>query len=100
MGRAREYASAAARQAAYRARQEWKQPARQGLLAALARTLHGELVDAVAAERCPVPVEWVGGRAEETLRQMIRGVRGEREREEAEAAVDAQEAKEKGGEAD
>jgi len=100
MGRAREYGSAAARQAAYRARQEGKQPARQGELAALARTLHGELVDAVAAGRCPVPVEWITGRAEENLRQMIRALRAEREREEAEAAVASGERAERGGDPD
>jgi hypothetical protein len=100
MARAREYASAAARQAAYRARQEGKQPVRQGLLAALARTLHGELVAAVAAGRCPVPVEWITGRAEETLGQMIRALRAQREREEAETAVVAGERAENGGDPD
>ena len=43
MPREREYENAAARQAAYRARHRAAELPLQGYLAALARTLHGEL---------------------------------------------------------
>src|SRR5258707_538187 len=48
MPRQREYQNAAERQAAYRARHRAEEPPLQSYLAGLARTLHGELRDAVA----------------------------------------------------
>jgi hypothetical protein len=79
MPREREYENAAARQAAYRGRHRAAEPPLQGYLAALARTLHGELQDAVVAGRSPVPAELVVRRADETLRNLIRYLRAARE---------------------
>jgi hypothetical protein len=98
MPREREYASAAARQAAYRARHRGEEPPLQSYLAALARTLHGELEAAVATGRSPVPAGLITARAEETLRNLIRYLREEREREEAAAERGPGEAAKKGGE--
>jgi hypothetical protein len=97
MPREREYESAAARQAAYRARHRGQEPPGQGYLAALARTLHGELEAAVAAGRSPVPAALITGRADDTLRNVIRYLREAREREETAAEAPSQEAEEKGG---
>jgi hypothetical protein len=97
MPRAREYENAAARQAAYRARQQGQEPPLQGYLAALARTLHGELSAAVASGRSPVPAALITGRADETLRNLIRYLREAREAEEAAAEPLSPKAEEKGG---
>ena len=75
MARAKEYANQAERQAAYRARHREREPPRQGDLAGLARTLHGELITAVKEGRCPVPAELITGRADETLRNLIFSLR-------------------------
>jgi hypothetical protein len=88
MPRPREYANAAARQAAYRARHRAQEPPRQGYLASLARTLHGQLQDAVAAGRSPVPAALIVPRTDDTLRNLIRYLRA------------AREAGEKGGDSD
>jgi hypothetical protein len=66
------YKNNAERQAAYRARHREREPPRQGELAALARTLHGRLGDAVRRGESRLPAELLGGSADETLRQMIR----------------------------
>ena len=55
MPREREYENAAARQAAYRARHRAAEPPLQSYLAGLARTLHGELRDAVALMKRQAP---------------------------------------------
>jgi hypothetical protein len=99
MPREREYESAAARQAAYRARHRGEEAPLQGYLAALARTLHGELQSAVASGRSPVPAELITARTDETLRNLIRYLREAREREEAAAERRSGEAAKKGGEA-
>lgn len=87
MPREREYPNAAARQAAYRARHRAQEPPLQSYLAGLARTLHGELRDAVAAGRSPIPAELVARRADDTLRNVIRYLRAAREAEEAATAA-------------
>jgi hypothetical protein len=97
MPREREYESAAARQAAYRARHRGQEPPLQGYLAALARTLHGELLAAVTAGRSPVPAALITGRADETLRNLIRYLRAAGEAEEATAELPIRKAGEKGG---
>jgi hypothetical protein len=100
MPRERAYESAAARQAAYRARHRGQEPPLQGYLAALARTLHGELVAAVAAGRSPVPAELVTARADDTLRNLIRHLRAAREQEETAAVPRSPEVGKRGGEPD
>jgi hypothetical protein len=72
MPREREYANAAERQEAYRARHRDREPIRQGYLASLARTLHGQLQETARAGRCPVPAELITRRADETLGNVIR----------------------------
>jgi hypothetical protein len=100
MPREREYANQAARQAAYRTRHRAQEPPPQGYLAALARTLHGELQDAVAAGRSPVPAALVTARADDTLRHLIRYLRAARETEDAAMEAQSGEAEEKGGKRD
>lgn len=100
MPRERQYESAAARQAAYRARHQDAEPPLQGYLAALARTLHGELRAAVAAGRCPVPAHLVVRRADDTLRNLIRYLAAVREAEEAGAELRVELVGEEGGEHD
>jgi hypothetical protein len=97
MPREREYANAAARQAAYRGRHRAEEPPLQSYLAGLARSLHGELEAAVAAGRSPVPAELVVRRADDTLRNLIRYLRTAREAEEAAAEARAREGAKKGG---
>ncbi len=97
MPREREYESAAARQAAYRARHRAQEPPLQGYLAALARTLHGELEAVVVARCSPVPAALITARADETLRNVIRYLREVREREEAAAGPPLRKVGEKGG---
>ena len=62
----------AERQAAYRARHREREPPLQGELAALARSLHGRLGEAVRRGESRLPAELLGRSADETLRQMIR----------------------------
>jgi hypothetical protein len=100
MPRERQYANPAARQAAYRARHRAQAPPRQGDLAALARSLHGELRAAVTAGRSPVPAALIVPRVDDTLRHLIRYLRAAREAEEAAAAAPSRAAGEKGGERD
>jgi hypothetical protein len=68
----RQYRSNAERQAAYRARHRERQPPRQELLAALARSLHGTLTLAVQQGHSKLPAELVGRRADQTLQNLIR----------------------------
>jgi hypothetical protein len=97
MPREREYRNAAERQAAYRARHRAEEPPLQSYLASLARTLHGELRDAVAAGRSPIPAALVVRRADDTLRNLIRYLRAAREAEEAAVEARSQEVEKKGG---
>lgn len=71
------YASNAERQAAYRARHADRKPATEAELAMLARSLHVVLEEALAAGRCPWPAHLLGGRAEATLRNLIRYLEGQ-----------------------
>ena len=71
MPRAREYVTNAEKQAAYRQRHAAQQRPRAAYLAALARSLHGVLQDAVAAHTSPVPDALLGAQADETLRHLI-----------------------------
>lgn len=75
MSRLKEYETNAQRQAAYRARHESLKSPREDYLAALARSLHGALEDAVAAEQSVLPAELLGDRADTTLRNLIRYIR-------------------------
>jgi hypothetical protein len=69
------YRSNAERQAAYRARHREREGPRQGELAALARSLHGTLREAVWQGESRLPEELLGKRADETLRRLIRHLR-------------------------
>jgi hypothetical protein len=80
MARGKEYESNAERQAAYRARHAEQQPVLQGYLAALGRTLHAELGDAVRSGESVLPAELLGKRADETLRNLIHYLRQNTER--------------------
>ena len=71
----KKYASNAERQAAYRDRHRDQRPAREDYLAALARSLHAELEDAVAANQSVLPAELLGDRIDTTLRNLIRYIR-------------------------
>src|SRR5690348_1686358 len=75
MPRPKEYSSNAQRQAAYRARHSEKRPPRDDYLAALGRTLHAELEDAVAANQSVLPCALLGERADTTLHNLIRYIR-------------------------
>lgn len=75
MPRRKEYETNAERQAAYRARHQDQQPPLQEYLAALGRTLHLELGDAVQAGQSILPTDLLGSRADETLRNLIRYIR-------------------------
>lgn len=75
MPREREFPSNAERQAAYRARHRDRKPPREDYLAALGRTLHIELEEAVAANQSVLPSELLGERADATLRNLIRYIR-------------------------
>lgn len=77
MPREKQYASNAERQAAYRARHREQELPTQGLLAALARTLHGTLVRAVAQGVSPLPPELLDRRVDRTLQNLIRYVRAD-----------------------
>ncbi len=80
MPRSKEYQSNAQRQAAYRARHQHQQPAREDYLAALGRSLHAELEDAVAVHQSVLPSELLGERADATLQNLIRYIRRHTER--------------------
>lgn len=69
------YRTNAERQAAYRARHREREPPLAGDLAALARSLHGRLQEAVRRGESRLPEELLGARADETLRRMIRYLR-------------------------
>jgi hypothetical protein len=84
MARAKEYQNAAERQEAYRARHRDREPPLQGYLAALARSLHVVLAETTRAGKSPLPAELVAGRADETMRNVIRYL--QRLREEASAS--------------
>ncbi len=71
MPRPRHYQSNAEKQAAYRQRHAAQQPPREGYLAALARSLHGELREAVRAQESVLPAELLGAAADETVRNLI-----------------------------
>lgn len=75
MPRAREYANNAAKQEAYRQRHAAQQRPRAAYLAALARSLHAVLQDAVEAHASPLPPALLGTQADETLRHLIHYIR-------------------------
>lgn len=90
MPRPRLHACPAERQAAYRARHPEKRLPREDYLAALARSLHAVLEEALETsretdkcdksdkcdkcEKCVLPAHLLGARADETLRNLIRYV--------------------------
>jgi hypothetical protein len=71
MPRPRTYRSPAERQAASRARHAQQQPAREDVLAALARSLHAVFEDAVECGQSRLPEQLLGTRADETLHNLI-----------------------------
>lgn len=71
MARTKQYNSPAERQAAYRARKAPQKPPREDYLAALARSLHGVLRDAVEEDNALLPAHLLGQQADETLRNLI-----------------------------
>jgi hypothetical protein len=73
--REKQFQTNAARQAAYRARHSQQKPPREDLLAALGRSIHAVLEDAVAAGQSILPEELLGSRSDETLRNLIRYIR-------------------------
>lgn len=75
MPRPRQYATNAEKQEAYRRRHAAQQLPRAAYLAALARSLHGVLQDAVEAHASPLPDALLGAQADETLRLLIRYIR-------------------------
>ncbi len=75
MPREKEYQSNAQRQAAYRERHRDQKPPREDYLAALGRSLHGVLAEAVATHQSVLPAELLGERADDTLRNLIRYIR-------------------------
>jgi len=77
MARERLYRSNAEKQAAYRARQSQEQGPRQRLMATLGQELHARIREAIAAGRNRVPAEVLGKRADETLINLMRYVRGD-----------------------
>jgi hypothetical protein len=99
MGRARVYENAAERQAAYRARHREKEPPLTGELAGLARTLHGWYGDAVRAGVSPWPAELWDRRSDETMRNLVRYLRGIVAAAEEQPPVSTEGAAKKGGEA-
>jgi hypothetical protein len=82
MPRAKEYATNAERQAAYRARHRDRELPTQNLLAALARSLHGTLERAVAQGVSPLPPELLDRRPDRTLQNLIRYLRARLKEEE------------------
>lgn len=79
MPRPKEYANNAERQAAYRARHRDRELPTQSYLAALARSLHGELARAVQAGCCPWRSDLLCRREDDTLRKLIRYLRAHTE---------------------
>lgn len=75
MPRERVYQNNAQRQAAYRDRHADRQSPREDLLAALARSFHSVLGDAVRENRSVLPARLLGRKADETLRNLLRYVR-------------------------
>ena len=71
MPRERLYRNQAERQAAYRARHAERKQPRQDLLARLASKLHYVLGEAIAADKCPLPHELLGSRADETMKNFL-----------------------------
>ena len=72
MPRPRQYQNNAERQAAYRQRHRLQQPPREDRLAALARSLHFVLQDAVEANENILPAFLLGARADATLGNLVR----------------------------
>lgn len=68
----KQYASNAARQAAYRARHADRKPATEAELAMLARSLHVVFEQALKQGVTNLPAELLGAHAAETLRNLIR----------------------------
>jgi len=68
---AKQYASNAERQAAYRMRHPEKRMPTDARLASLARYLHAVLSADVQADTPHLPADLVGGRADETLSNVI-----------------------------
>ncbi len=66
------YTSNAERQTAYHARHRDRELPTRNYLAALARSLHGELERAVQAGCCPWPSDLRCRREDDTLRKLIR----------------------------
>jgi hypothetical protein len=89
MPRSKQDHSNAQRQAAYRQRHQAQQPPREDYLAALGRTLHSELEDAVAVNQSILPSELLGERADATLRNLIRYIRRHTERGKADPFLNA-----------
>ncbi len=75
MTRPRQYQTNAEKQAAYRQRHAAQSPPREGYLASLARSLHGELREAVHAQESVLPPELLGAAPDETLRNLIDHIR-------------------------
>jgi len=75
MPRPRQYQNNAEKQAAYRQRHAAQMPPREGYLASLARSLHGQLREAVHDQESVLPPELLGAAADETLRNLIRYIR-------------------------
>ena len=68
----RKYRSNAERQAVYRERHPEKRRPTEAELTALARSLHGVLVQAVEAGASPLPSTLIGDRADQMLVNLIR----------------------------
>jgi hypothetical protein len=68
----RKYRTNAERQAAYRDRHPEKRRPTEAHLAALARSLHFVLGEAVQTGDCPFPPHLIGDQADQTLRNLIR----------------------------
>jgi hypothetical protein len=77
MPRSRHYQNNAEKQAAYRQRHAAQRPPREGYLAALARSLHGELRQAVQAQQSLLPPELLGATVDETMSNLIRYIRSQ-----------------------
>jgi hypothetical protein len=76
MPRERLYRNGAERQAAYRARHREREPPLSGELAGLSRSLHGWLAAAVRRGVSPWPAELYHRRSDETMRNLVRYLRG------------------------
>lgn len=76
MARERVYGSNAQRQAAYRARHQQGERPTQRQMAQLGQELHARLREAIATGEAVVPSAVLGKRADETLINLMRYVRG------------------------